>query len=97
MTATTKERRCRWTDLPLPDDQPRVRVHPAFRRATMHWSRAQRQQYAELVRQLGTLDHPQLQALRQQTWRDIHDARAAHLDRAQRRSLDLALERDGTE
>jgi hypothetical protein len=63
----------------------------------MHWSRTQRQQYAELVRQLGTLDHPQLTALREPTWRDIHDARTAHLDRVQRRSLDLALARDGTD
>lgn len=88
-------RSCTWTGLPLPEDQPRVRVHPAFRRATLGWSRPQRQRYADLARHLGTLDHPQLVALRQAIWHEIQDARAAHLDRTGSRALDLALARDG--
>jgi len=97
MTTSLTDRRCRWTGLLLPDDQPRVRVHPAFRRATRGWPRAQREQYAALARRLGTLDHPQLRALRAQIWQALHDAQAAHLDRVQRRTLDRALARDGAD
>lgn len=90
----TRSRRCIWTGLPLPANQPRIRVHPAFRRATRGWSPAQRRRYADLARQLGTLQHSKLQALAQRTWQELRDAEARRLDRLARSRLNQALARD---
>lgn len=87
-------RRCTWTGLTLPPDQPRVRVHPSFRRVTRTWPRVQKQRYADLVRQLGTLHHPELRALATTIRAELRDAEAQRLDRKGQQALDRALQRD---
>lgn len=89
-------RRCIWTGLALPPDQPRVRVHPAFRRVTRTWPRPQKQRYADLVRQLGTLHHSALRTLATEIRQELRDAEARRLDSQMRRVLDTVLARDDT-
>jgi hypothetical protein len=87
-------RRCTWTGLPLPPDQPRVRVHPAFRRVTRTWPRPYKERYAALVRQLGTLHHGELRALATTIRGELRDAEAQRLDRKGQQALERALQRD---
>jgi hypothetical protein len=94
MAKTTNTRHCTWTGLPLPTDQPRVRIHPVFRCVTRGWGRAERQRYADLVRQLGTLHHPQLRQLAETIRHERREAEARRLDRRGGHALDVALARD---
>jgi endo-alpha-1,4-polygalactosaminidase (GH114 family) len=87
---------CRWTGIAFYAPSRRSRVHPQFQRVTRNWPRSARERYAQKVRALGTLNHPQLRVLVQAIRQELYDTEARRLDRRLGAAFDAALARDET-